>query len=172
MISGDATICPNEVSDPLLNQILPSGGVGELEYIWLSSKASCPNDLSQVISGADQSAYQPEALAETTYYRRFSRRANCVQESDWMPSNCIVIEAEDTEDCAPANGCSATYSVTGNTININNIVGNIRAVKVLDNNFNVFFSCDDWTTVCNESTKTGQLNFAIFLSRSLSVPVL
>ena len=46
--------------------------------------------------------------------------------------------------------CDATYSITGNVVTINNVVGTFKSVKILDINFGADFTCDDFTTVCDE----------------------
>jgi len=69
---------------------LPSGGSGDLEYLWLSSTTGCPTSLTQAISGADNATYNPGMITETTYYVRCSRRAGC---STWNngESNCVTL---------------------------------------------------------------------------------
>ena len=63
----------------------PSGGSGDLEYVWLSSTNGGSN--YTMISGANGSTYNPGSITETTWYRRCARRAGCtsyVGESNWV----------------------------------------------------------------------------------------
>ena len=101
MTTGNETICSGE-STTISNVSMPSGGSGALEYIWLSSTSSCPNNISQAISGATSMNYSTGTLTQTTYFRRCSRRAGC---TDWVgEANCVVITVLPSSDpaCQPA----------------------------------------------------------------------
>ncbi|MFK7773065.1 MAG: SdrD B-like domain-containing protein [Saprospiraceae bacterium] len=85
-IGSDQTTC-SSIGVTLTNEDLPSGGYGDLEYLWLSN-ASGPN-----VSGADSyfstsPTYNTGNLTETTWFRRCSRRNGCSSwdygESNWV----------------------------------------------------------------------------------------
>jgi len=92
-IAATQTICTGETPNLLTNQLLPSGGTGALEYIWLSNTTGSPfsnnNPDWQIITGATDEFYQPGQLFETTFFIRCVRRAGC---SDYLgESNPITI---------------------------------------------------------------------------------
>ena len=43
-IKGDEVLCLNEQPQPIFNDQLPQGGVGTMEFKWLSSETGCPNN--------------------------------------------------------------------------------------------------------------------------------
>ncbi|MEM6320918.1 MAG: HYR domain-containing protein [Bacteroidota bacterium] len=86
-ISGNEIICDPYDPQTITSSALPSGGSGAIEYVWLASTSGCPNDLGQAIANSNSPTYNPPFITATTYYVRWSRRANC---NDWIPSNCIT----------------------------------------------------------------------------------
>ncbi|MBK8621888.1 MAG: PKD domain-containing protein [Saprospiraceae bacterium] len=78
---------------PITNTTLPSGGTGNLEYMWLRSTTTCiaPNGTNdsewEQISGANASSYDPGPLYQNTCYLRCSRRAGC---TNWDGESNIV----------------------------------------------------------------------------------
>ena len=116
-ISSAQTICPNETAATLTNSSLPSGGSGNIEYLWLRSTVECPTLLSQEIPGANQATYSPSTLSQSTYYVRCSRRTGC---SSWTQgkSNCVKITVDNT-NCGDGpdtggNGIDLAISLSGN----------------------------------------------------------
>ena len=86
---GDAPFTPN----PLVNTVSPTGGTGELEYLWLFSTTTpiyiqgSPDWM--IIPNSNSPDYNPGVLNETTYFIRCVRRANC---EDYIgESNVITI---------------------------------------------------------------------------------
>ncbi|HHB79758.1 MAG TPA: HYR domain-containing protein, partial [Saprospiraceae bacterium] len=85
-IGYDQTICAGETPDMIESISLPSGGSGDLEYVWLSNTAG------PTTSGADEiehnaPTYQPGPITEDTWFRRCSRRQYCSDfygESNWI----------------------------------------------------------------------------------------
>jgi len=67
-INGDEDLCLGDPSARIRTTAFPSGGIGGVNYQWLSSTAGCPTDLSDAISGATRSTYRPSNLSQTTYY--------------------------------------------------------------------------------------------------------
>ncbi len=89
-IGFDEVLCGG-ANDPSLIVSLTeaSGGTGPLEYLWLSSTSSCPDNLTQAIVGATEATYDPGLLTTTTWFRRCSRRSGC---NIWSTeSNCVQI---------------------------------------------------------------------------------
>ena len=98
-IGFDMVLCDGENDPPLLVSVTEaSGGSGELEYLWLSSTTSCPENLGDAIPGATEATYDPGLLATTTWFRRCSRRSECQVWS--TESNCIEITIiESCDEC-------------------------------------------------------------------------
>ncbi|NNE28779.1 MAG: hypothetical protein HKN16_04055, partial [Saprospiraceae bacterium] len=91
-IAGPAPVCPTANDPNVIQSVsLPTGGAGELEYIWLSSTNGCPNDVGQAIPGATHATYDPGPISQTTWFRRCARRAGC-DSWEFGESNCIKIE--------------------------------------------------------------------------------
>ena len=80
-ISGDETLCGGGDAGMIVNVTLPSGGSGQLQYVWLRSRVSVYNGLGDPnwteIPNSNSSSYDPGFLSETTYFIRCSRRENC-----------------------------------------------------------------------------------------------
>ncbi len=94
---GGEIAAPNPVcfglNDPgLITSIsLPSGGSGDIEYIWLKSTIDCEQSNATVISGANEANYNPGPIDQTTWFRRCARRAGCTS-FDFGESNCVRID--------------------------------------------------------------------------------
>jgi hypothetical protein len=82
-IAGDETECPNPIFDPSLitNVTLPSGGSGNLEYIWIFTTDDPFGANSQwtPILNTNAPEYDPDPISLTTHYRRCTRREGCVE---------------------------------------------------------------------------------------------
>ena len=146
LIAGDENLCPTDTPSPITSDALPSGGSGTIEYLWLSSTTGCPMSLSDAIAGANTPVYDPGSVSETTYFRRLSRRDGC---GDWMSgeSNCITKTIDST--CDPVDGCTASYSIDGNTVTIPTPNYPIVSIKILNANFVQQFGCDLFSTPCS-----------------------
>jgi trimeric autotransporter adhesin len=78
---------------PITNTTLPTGGTGNLEYMWLKSTTTCiaPNGSNdsewEQISGANASSFDPGPLYQNTCYLRCSRRAGC---TNWDGESNVV----------------------------------------------------------------------------------
>ena len=149
-ISGDETLCPDDDPTPITNLTFPAGS-GTIEYLWLQSTNGCPLNLSDSIPGAHQSAYDPELLSQTTFYRRLSRISGCI---DWFAgeSNCVVKTIDNT-DCGPPNQCNVTWSLNGNQLVVSGLNFPINALQLADLDFNHIYVCNDWSNPC-QSTET------------------
>ena len=100
----------------------PSGGLGNLEIIWLRGTCGTPVGSWTPIAGATGLTYDPGMVTETTCFIRCSRREGCTQ---WVgESNIITITVNDEPvatcssvngDCNNNNEASASVSVSGGT---------------------------------------------------------
>ncbi|MFA0964662.1 Calx-beta domain-containing protein [Roseivirga sp. BDSF3-8] len=85
-INDDQQICFNTVPDQLITLIASEGGDGTYDYQW---EVSVDNVTFTDIAGATGENYQPEALTQTTYYRRrVTAGSSCGTEL----SNVLTIE--------------------------------------------------------------------------------
>ncbi len=80
-IDGGGSNCGPFDPGTLTSTTLPSGGIGELEYIWLQSPVNVPNVVGNSnwvpISGSNTPTYAPGTVSQTTYYIRCARRNGC-----------------------------------------------------------------------------------------------
>lgn len=98
-IAADEFGCPNPTWDPsiIVSTALPTGGSGALEYVWMSTTGDPNSPLSQwdPIPGSNGPDYDPGPISVTTYYRRCSRRAGCLQytgETDYVTKEAICCD--------------------------------------------------------------------------------
>lgn len=56
---------------------LPTGGTGNLEYVWRASNTSATATDFAIISGANAATYDPPMINYSTWYQRGARRAGC-----------------------------------------------------------------------------------------------
>ena len=97
-IDYDQTLCsPGEDPAELVSLSLPTGGSGDLEYIWISttSNPTMMTTVWDIIVGSTGESYDPGPLFETTYFRRCARRFGCTQyigESNILRI-CVDVEA-------------------------------------------------------------------------------
>ncbi|MBK7343247.1 MAG: hypothetical protein IPJ06_09225 [Saprospiraceae bacterium] len=82
-ISGDETGCPDPVFDPsvIVNVILPSGGSGDLEYVWMFTTVdpALPITSWLPLPNSNSPDFDPGPITQTTWYRRCSRRSGCTE---------------------------------------------------------------------------------------------
>ncbi|MFZ4796627.1 MAG: SdrD B-like domain-containing protein [Bacteroidia bacterium] len=80
-INGAQTNCGPFDPSIIGNSVLPSGGVGTIEYVWLYNLNNVPNNNGSngwvLIPGANGSTYNPGVITQTTYYLRCARRSGC-----------------------------------------------------------------------------------------------
>ena len=85
-IGSDQTLCSGG-SVTLTNEVLPSGGYGDLEYLWLTN-TSGPNVSGASSYSSSSPTYNTGNITETTWFRRCSRRNGCSSwdygESNWV----------------------------------------------------------------------------------------
>ncbi|MEO1261951.1 MAG: HYR domain-containing protein [Bacteroidota bacterium] len=97
-VSDGGQITKNCAGDQITfnNGQLPSGGSGDVEYLWISGTLDCdPGNMSPVAGAGNNSELTIGAVNETTYFIRCSRRAGC---TSWDgESNCIIVEPADCQ---------------------------------------------------------------------------
>jgi len=81
-ISGHEAQCGPYDPQPIYSQILPSGGAGDLEYLWMKSTSSAILSDDNMgdwtpIPDANGTTLDPEPITETTYYIRCARGEGC-----------------------------------------------------------------------------------------------
>ena len=104
LIGADETSCTAFTSNLIENINFPTGGQGDLEYIWLGSTIACPTSLGEQIPGEQGPNLNPGFINQTTYFVRLSRRVGCI---DWLPSNCVTKTVADCGGSGPANYCES-----------------------------------------------------------------
>ncbi len=89
-IASNQTICYNATPAEITSSTLPTGQLGDLDFKWQQSTTSATAGFSDII-GATDTSYLPEALTDTTWYRRLTR-VDCM--ADWTgcdTSNVVKI---------------------------------------------------------------------------------
>jgi hypothetical protein len=79
-IEGDEYLCgPGLDPGPILEVTPPSGGVGQLEYLWMFNTDGGPFNPNTwtTIPNSNTPNYDPGPIFETTYFVRCVRRENC-----------------------------------------------------------------------------------------------
>jgi len=75
--------CPSPTWDPSLitSLTLPAGGSGNLEYVWMvtTDDPMSPFTVWAPVPNSNSADYDPGPISVTTYYRRCSRRAGCIE---------------------------------------------------------------------------------------------
>src|SRR5690606_27278722 len=94
VIAMDQSICINTVPSAIASDIDGTGS-GTLSYIWEQSTSSAISGFT-TINGATEATYAPEALSQTTYYRRttISNLNGVICQS--LPTTVVTITIEDT----------------------------------------------------------------------------
>ncbi|RME06006.1 MAG: hypothetical protein D6816_08230, partial [Bacteroidetes bacterium] len=95
VVEGDEFGCPNPEWDPSLitNVVLPTGGTGDLEFVWIFTTDDPTDPFAQwtPIPNTNAPEFDPGPISVTTYFRRCARRSGC---TDYVgESNIIMKEA-------------------------------------------------------------------------------
>ena len=127
-ICCDQVLCgPGSIPDLIANTTLPSGGSGEIEYLWMTTTVGGPFDMDtwDIIPGATSADYQPGAITQTTFIARCARRVGCTSyretsiiKLEVVPSIAVVIESLPAFICvgesdmfnASNSGAGVTYT--------------------------------------------------------------
>ncbi len=92
LIGPNQFLCgPGNDPDPILNLETPSGGSGNIEYLWMVSTQPGPFNVQTwvAIPGANGPSYDPPVVYETTYFARCARRECCTA---YLETNIVTIE--------------------------------------------------------------------------------
>ena len=95
-IGSDQTVCYGEIPDLLTSISLPSGGSGDVEYVWLKNFTGPTTASGVEVISSNTPTYQPGPVTQETWFRRCSRRVGCDDyngESNWVkitPTNCAA----------------------------------------------------------------------------------
>lgn len=90
-ICCDQYLCgPGQQPDTIRNTVVPSGGSGDIEYIWMFTTASPSTNIQywMPIPNSTSPDFRPGPLSETTHFIRCARRAGC---SAYLESNVVTI---------------------------------------------------------------------------------
>jgi hypothetical protein len=85
---------PGVDPDEIVSVSLPTGGSGEIEYLWMKSTKDGPFrvDTYEPIPNSNSPSYDPGPIQETTYFARCARRGGC---PSFVETNIIKIEVGD-----------------------------------------------------------------------------
>jgi hypothetical protein len=146
-IINDESNCGPFDPAPITSVELPTGGLGDLEYVWVATTNPDLSSTIVVLEYSNSSEYDPAPITETTWYRRGARRAGCVEfvgESNWVKKEVIQnvtsagIIAADQQNCGPFTPAQLTstspatgglgevieYQWMSSTVDVPNTVGN------------------------------------------------
>ena len=132
-IGASQEVCgPGNIPQPLFEITPGTGGVGVIEYLWMSNTVDPTQPISfwQPIPNSNSPNFAPGIINETTYFTRCIRRNNC----NYIESNYITIEVGDDavadisgpnvvcvgeeavfQAVNPGNGAFISWSFTGSS---------------------------------------------------------
>lgn len=143
-IAADQVLCgPGIIPDPIVETSPPTGGVGDIEYLWMMTTNNSIEDILfwTPIPNSNTPNYAPPALFETTYYARCVRRNSCA----FIESNAVAILVENvdiTEIEGPTSVCvgeEVTYTAVnaaGAFLNWS-FTGNFTSLASTDNSITI-----------------------------------
>ncbi|MEM6964585.1 MAG: SdrD B-like domain-containing protein [Bacteroidota bacterium] len=129
-IGYNQSICPGDNYD-IENVALPSGGTGDLEYLWMANTTG-PFIAGSVSTASSSSTFTTENLTVTTWFARFSRRDGC---TTWLEgeSNWIKITVSQAQ-CVNNSNNNTTTVTNGNENSGSNNDGKIEGIAFEDAN--------------------------------------
>lgn len=111
--NGQSNCGPFDPSE-ITNVQSPSGGLGTIEYIWLSSNVNVANTSGNpywsTIAGSNSATYDPGMINQTTYYIRCSRRSGC---SAWVGESNIIAMVVNPQPIATISSMSDVSCFNG-----------------------------------------------------------
>ncbi|MBC6993809.1 SdrD B-like domain-containing protein [Neolewinella lacunae] len=116
-IAASQELCgPGNVPQPLVEIVPASGGIGEIEYLWMFNTVSAGQDIAywQTVPNSNTPNYAPGPIYQTTYFVRCVRRNNC----PFIEGNVLTIEVGDdavAQVSGPSSVCvgeSATFQAS------------------------------------------------------------
>ena len=117
-ICCDQTICEGDMPDPLVEAVPPSGGVGNLEYLWMTLVQIGQAPPQWVgIPGATSPNYQPGPLFQTSFFMRCVRREGC---EAFLETNVITITVlpADDPDCVNFSNSFNVVAISNNSVKV------------------------------------------------------
>lgn len=123
IIGYDQVLCgPGNVPNPIISVEDPSGGYGELQYLWMMSTQPGPFNAQtwQPIPNSNTPFLILGPVYQTTYYTRCVRRDSCTTYIEPSPVAIIVDDvavANITGNSFACTNLSTNFSVSGNTAN-------------------------------------------------------
>ena len=108
-IGSNQTGCSPFDPANIVNMAWPTGGSGNIQYMWIYKAASTNNQWVE-IAGANAASYNPGALTETTMFRRCARREGCTA---WDGESNIVTVTVNNCCSNITNGGSIGYNQAG-----------------------------------------------------------
>ena len=110
-ISGEESQCGAYDPAMISSAALPTGGSGDLEYVWVSvtdyNNTNYPSSWTME-SGSNSATFDPGTISQTTWYRRCARRVGCDEftgESNWIKKEVTTCSTPTVAgDCLNANG--------------------------------------------------------------------
>ena len=124
-VTYGGTIGKTRTNDGIVlnNVTSPTGGSGNMEYVWMKSTTSrCPTSRSYVIPNSNAADYKVGKVTQTTYFVRCARRTGCTANNTWIEAKYICVYPTD---------CGVTNSTDFNPNKCYKIV-NRRSGKCLD----------------------------------------
>ena len=106
-IAASQVLCgPGNVPEPFVEIAPATGGVGEIEYLWMFNTENAGQDISfwQPLPNSNTPNYQAGPLSETTFFVRCVRRNNC----PYIEGNVLTVEVGDDAVAAisaPTSAC-------------------------------------------------------------------
>ena len=121
-IAESQTICPGQTPSKFTNVQLPTGGFGNIEYLWMYSTTPGPFDPSTwiPIPNSNSPEYQSGPLSQTTFFARCARRECC---EIYVESNVLRVEVIPCLNNGGMNRLNATVINNGNDVELDWTVG-------------------------------------------------
>ena len=145
LICCNQTICEGDTPALIYEVAPPSGGSGDIEFVWMQLIQMGPGMPAWApIPGANQATYQPGPLFATTSFMRCARRVGC---TTFLETNIVTVTvlAAGTQGCDPFTG---NFTVTAlNTATVE--VQWITAPEMMPYRYTVERSADknQWTGI-------------------------
>ena len=129
--SGCSPFDPSTIT----NVAWPTGGSGNIQYMWLFKNATTGWNF-QTVSGASSASYDPGPLTETTTFRRCSRRNGCTSWDGETNDVTITITGNCNPSGPQALNCTGQFSWTANW-SLNGCTVNSEVLFVDGGTFNI-----------------------------------
>ncbi len=119
-VSANQSICSSSVPDKIKGET-PIGGSGTFIYTWEKSTTSVSAGFT-IIPGENDIDYQPQALTQTTYYRRITKSGSCSATSTPVTiavnPTPVMQTVTDIINCASSTIPATTFQTTASSPNV------------------------------------------------------